>query len=243
MYWFSNNQLKHGYQTKRAVVATYVLEFGYIVLSVVAWCMLTGDDPNSECQLDAPSLIELMVDMIILLYMRSLRLMSILVFLCICGIPILYCYLKNRPRPTQNPEKLKANLNIVTLGSLYQLRNMNYRHKAAASKGKKVKPDELSQSLIDKTPTPSLSAEAPSEDFSMYGMDMTCCICMENFGEEQDNEAGNPYSSVEVVILPCKAHYFHEPCIAAWMEKQNACPVCRVEITIDGLKRQKKELA
>lgn len=120
---------------------------------------------------------------------------------------------------------------------------MNYRHKAAADKGKKVKPDELNQSLIDKTPTPSLNSEAPVEDFSMYGMDMTCCICMENFGEEHDNEAGNPYSSVEVVILPCKAHYFHEPCIAAWMEKQNACPVCRVEITIDGLKKQKKELA
>lgn len=76
----------------------------------------------------------------------------------------------------------------------------------------------------------------------MYGMDMTCCICMENFGQEHDSEEGNPYSSVKVVILPCKAHYFHEPCIAAWMDKQNACPVCRVEITIDGLKKQKKEL-
>jgi hypothetical protein len=26
------------------------------------------------------------------------------------------------------------------------------------------------------------------------------------------------------------------------MEKQNACPVCRVEITLDALKKQKKEL-
>ena len=95
--------------------------------------------------------------MIILLYMRSLRLMSIIVFLCICGIPILYCYLKHKPKPTQNPTKLKANLNIVTLGSLYQLRNMNYRHKAVAAKNKQVKPDDLNQSLLDKTPTPSLN--------------------------------------------------------------------------------------
>lgn len=68
---------------------------------------------------------------------------------------------------------------------------------------------------------------------------------MENFGEEEgaaDNEVANPYSNAEVVILPCKAHYFHQPCIGAWMEKQNACPVCRVEITLEGLKKQKKEL-
>jgi len=34
---------------------------------------------------------------------------------------------------------------------------------------------------------------------------------MENFGEEMgaDNELNNPFSEVEVVILPCKAHYFH----------------------------------
>ena len=48
---------------------------------------------------------------------------------------------------------------------------------------------------------------------------------------------------MEVVILPCKAHYFHEVCIATWIGKQNACPVCRVEITLNSLKKQKKELA
>lgn len=58
---------------------------------------------------------------------------------------------------------------------------------------------------------------------------MTCCICMDEFTEK-------------VVILPCKAHFFHENCIAKWMEKQNVCPVCRHEVTVDGLKRQGKEL-
>ena len=98
---------------------TYLLEAGYILLSVIAWCMLTSPDPEGDCQKNASSIIELMVDMIILLYMRSLRLMSILVFLIICGVPILYCYLKNRPRPTQDPVKLNANLNVVTLGTLH----------------------------------------------------------------------------------------------------------------------------
>lgn len=83
------------------MAVTYVLELGYIVLSIVAWCMLTS--PSNDCQENAPSLVELMVDMIILLYMRSLRLMSILVFLVMCGIPILYCYFKNRPRPSVDP--------------------------------------------------------------------------------------------------------------------------------------------
>jgi len=46
----------------------------------------------------------------------------------------------------------------------------------------------------------------------------------------------------EVVILPCKAHFFHEACIALWMAKQNVCPVCRYEVTLTGLKTQKKEL-
>jgi hypothetical protein len=50
MYWFSNYQLKLGYQTKLAVVITYLLELGYIILSIVAWCMLTSPDPNNECE-------------------------------------------------------------------------------------------------------------------------------------------------------------------------------------------------
>ena len=94
-----------------------------------------------------------MVDMVILLYMRSLRLMSIIVFLAVCGLPILYCYLKYRPRPTEDPTKLNKNLNVVTLGTLHQLRNMNYRHKAANKKTDRssvASSNSANESLIDK---------------------------------------------------------------------------------------------
>jgi hypothetical protein len=60
---------------------------------------------------------------------------------------------------------------------------------------------------------------------------------MENFADT-DCEKQNS----QVVILPCKAHYFHEACISEWMNKQNICPVCRFEITLPTLKEQKKEL-
>jgi hypothetical protein len=85
---------------------TYGLEAGYVILSCFAWGILTADDPNNECANNASSLIELLVDMIILSYMRCLRLVSIIVFIIACGLPILYCYLKNRPKPTEDPVKL-----------------------------------------------------------------------------------------------------------------------------------------
>ena len=73
----------------------------------------------------------------------------------------------------------------------------------------------------------------------------SCCICMEDFetpptsDRAVDNELG---AENTIVVLPCKAHFFHEPCIAAWIQKQNACPICRENITLDRLKKQSKEV-
>ncbi len=44
-------------------------------------------------------------------------------------------------------------------------------------------------------------------------------------------------STPSLVILPCKAHFFHDNCISEWMTKQNVCPVCRHEVTLEGLKK------
>lgn len=59
---------------------------------------------------------------------------------------------------------------------------------------------------------------------------------MEEF--ESETALGGMESGQErvIVLLPCKAHFFHEECIAEWVKKQNACPVCRQEITLDLLK-------
>ena len=56
-------------------------------------------------------------------------------------------------------------------------------------------------------------------------------------GTVADNEIGLIGGNQNLmVILPCKAHFFHETCIAAWIQKQNACPICREEITLERLK-------
>ena len=66
--------------------------------------------------------------MIILLYMRSLRLLSIVLFVIICGPLLLACWYKNRPVPAENPADLIKQLCRVKVSEFKQLRLMNYRH-------------------------------------------------------------------------------------------------------------------
>ena len=73
------------------------------------------------------------------------------------------------------------------------------------------------------------------EDFETAGPDSDRAV---------DHELGVAEPSTNVmVVLPCKSHFFHEACISSWILKQNACPICREEITMDRLKSQKKEVA
>jgi len=90
---------------------------------------------------------------------------------------------------------------------------MNYKHRSS------------SYDSVSRSSTTSMLLDE-STDLTEYGMDINCCICLEQFADE-DLEDGNPYSAVNVVVLPCKAHYFHEKCIKSWFEKQSLCPVCR----------------
>lgn len=90
--------------------------------------MLAQSDPGDKCQENASGILELLVDMIILLYMRSLRLLSIVLFIVICGPLLLACWYKNRPVPTENPQDLIKNLTLVKVSEYKILRAMNYRH-------------------------------------------------------------------------------------------------------------------
>ena len=74
----------------------------------------------------------------------------------------------------------------------------------------------------------------------MAGSEMTCCICLEDFAEKEDLEESR--GDQEVVILPCKAHFYHEVCIGEWIKKNNACPICRETITLTKLRSQDKEV-
>ena len=73
------------------------------MLSIWAWIVLASKDPGDQCKENASGIMELLVDMIILLYMRSLRLLSIVLFIIICGPLLLICWYKNRPVPAEAP--------------------------------------------------------------------------------------------------------------------------------------------
>lgn len=75
-------------------------------------------------------------------------------------------------------------------------------------------PPPASQSDIDNLPRKPITMD-------MLGSEgrADCSICMEevNIGEQ-------------VAFLPC-THWFHHPCIAAWLSEHNTCPHCRKGIS------------
>ena len=53
-----------------------------------------------------------------------------------------------------------------------------------------------------------------------------CAICLDQFSED-----------CEVTPLPCDIrHYFHSHCIEDWIKENNICPLCKKEITVEGMK-------
>lgn len=187
-------------------------------MTVLAWIMLSSDDPEDECATNAPQLTELLVDMIILLYMRSLRLLSILIFVLLCGPVLLYCWWTNRPEPTEDPGQINENFVKVTYDQLLRLREKNYRHKSVIRDNSDETPkgSERANSVVanedpDKAPGGDTSMDTSVTSVSAWDLeqgindeDLTCCICMEDIKDCTDED--NP----SLVILPCKAHFFHE---------------------------------
>ena len=174
LWWWQRTELKGCYQTKKCVVFTYVLEGGYLALTIFAWVLLSSEDTDDDCALNAPSLTELLVDMIILLYMRSLRLLSISIFMVLCGPVLLYCWWKNKPKPTEDPGTITQNFSRVTLDQLVRLREMNYRH-------------EMSTPRSNSSASGASSVGNPYDQDAAWNLnaqeDVNCCICMEDFTE------------------------------------------------------------
>lgn len=59
--------------------------------------------------------------------------------------------------------------------------------------------------------------------------DLPCAICLVDFADLESQDE-------QVIVLPCKAHYFHVECIETWLQKNSVCPICRQEVTKDNLK-------
>ena len=57
------------------------------------------------------------------------------------------------------------------------------------------------------------------------GENNNCIICLSNF-DIGDN----------VTSLPC-LHMFHTECIKSWLQSKNHCPVCKLNITEESLRR------
>ena len=46
----------------------------------------------------------------------------------------------------------------------------------------------------------------------------------------------------QITTLPCdEKHYFHPKCIEGWLSKNNSCPLCKKPVTMEDIKRFKKE--
>ena len=121
--------------------------------------------------------------MIILLYMRSLRLLSIVLFIVICGPLLLACWYKNRPAPTENPEDLIKNLTRVKVEEYKTLRAMNYRH-APTPRGS-VNGSSISLASDNEAgASPMNGSHSVSNPYDGLGINTaldSCCICMEDF--------------------------------------------------------------
>lgn len=91
--------------------------------------------------------------------------------------------------------------------------------------------DRIISQLMEQNATSNAPGPAPQDEIDalprkkvtpeMLGDDgrADCSICMDEVAPEE-----------EVTVLPCK-HWFHHPCVSAWLKEHDTCPHCRKGIT------------
>jgi hypothetical protein len=93
--------------------------------------------------------------MIILDYMRCIKLISIICFAVFCSPLLLAYWCINKPTP---PVDVKNHLSTVTIEELAKLRSLDYKHNSSA---------------------------AVDADFSTSTIEAeSCCICMDDFSQK-----------------------------------------------------------
>eukprot|EP01052_Picozoa_sp_SAG31_P048068 SAG31_NODE_9889_length_1215_cov_1.294803_2_plen_300_part_00 len=93
---------------------------------------------------------------------------------------------------------------------------------AAAAEGRRSDAGGITAAVIAELPVSNYTEEdaagaASAGEDADFSEASTCAICMEEY------EAGN-----ELISLPNCGHRFHRDCLAAWLDKNNSCPNCRV---------------
>lgn len=208
MTWFVNAQLVKNFQTFKASLGTYVIEVFVLVSAIFALrlfnkepaTIVEGDETTKCGSGDVGNPTELLMDLVILASMRSLRVLAAISFALCCGPCVGCAYFFTRPKAPVSAKQLNQLFVKVTIDQLNKLRSeKNYRHTTIASQ--------------------TVTAENIDLEFHghTHSQDETCAICMDDFHEDDYQRVDR----TQVVLLPCKAHFFHEPCITEWMKKQN----------------------
>ena len=58
---------------------------------------------------------------------------------------------------------------------------------------------------------------------------LECSVCKDEFNLKEN-----------IKKMPCK-HFFHDNCIAPWLEQRNSCPTCRYELPTDDAEYEKRK--
>ncbi len=70
-----------------------------------------------------------------------------------------------------------------------------------------------------------------------------CPICLNEFEEEKENlEEKGQDTGKDIIAASCDLrHSCHSSCFLRWLNLKNICPICKAEITIEGLIKAKVE--